>query len=200
MQFSRIVLEMDVMKKFSLGSATAALTVTLAAFTPSVALATTFSFSFDGVPDGGNQLPGTATGFIFGLDDNGNGQHPTSAEVTSSPQSVSDAFLAFQSGSFDVNNGVITGASSVNFYTNPYVLSFNAFDANIFNDTAPYGSYSYSIVVNRDGFGGVTYAEVSPVPLPASLPMFGVALLALAAFGYGMKCRDQTDTSAMTVA
>lgn len=46
---------------------------------------------------------------------------------------------------------------------------------------APYSASGYT-----QSIGGITY-NVSSVPLPASAPMFGAALLALGAVGYGMK-------------
>ncbi len=48
------------------------------------------------------------------------------------------------------------------------------------------GSYSYVAFgsLNQNAF---EYAALSAVPLPASAPMFGAALMALGAVGYGMK-------------
>jgi hypothetical protein len=51
------------------------------------------------------------------------------------------------------------------------------------------GSYYLVVTGNTSGtptYGGSLALSVSAVPLPASLPMFGGALLALAGFGYGM--------------
>jgi hypothetical protein len=51
------------------------------------------------------------------------------------------------------------------------------------------GGYSFTVSGNSGDFpsyAGTVSVSVSPVPLPASLPMFGGALLALAGFSYGM--------------
>ena len=47
------------------------------------------------------------------------------------------------------------------------------------------GEFS-SVRLESQGANAFEFAAVSSVPLPASAPMFGAALLALAGFGYGM--------------
>jgi hypothetical protein len=76
------------------------------------AQAATFSFTLVGDIANGYFEPGTATGYIYGLSENGLGQSPTGALIVSAPSNVgvSSVYLPFYAGSgtFDVVNGSIT--------------------------------------------------------------------------------------------
>src|SRR5664279_1766586 len=86
-------------------------------FAPLRADAAVFSFSFtsDGPPDILGNTPGTVTGLIFGLNENGIGQQATSLEILSSPIGFSGTMLPYLFGTIDISNGVVTGVSGLAF-------------------------------------------------------------------------------------
>ncbi|MDX7953386.1 hypothetical protein P7D22_19665 [Lichenihabitans sp. Uapishka_5] len=69
----------------------------------------------------------------------------------------------------------------------PFFVSgeYNSFGFAEFTDALGHEDFFFS------GYDGSSYAVLSAVPLPASAPMFGTALLGLCALGYGMKRRSQ---------
>jgi hypothetical protein len=80
----------------------------------SAAKATTFQFSFTGngyqsFGGAASSVPGTVTGLIFGLTDDGNSQVPTGAEILTSPIGLQGTFLTYSGGSVDVSGGQIVG-------------------------------------------------------------------------------------------
>jgi hypothetical protein len=162
----------------------AMLGISLAATTG--ARASTFSFSFTGDLSIGNT--DTITGLIFGLTDNGSGQSPTSAEITSAPTGVG-VILSLTSGTFDVSSGNIVAAHFAEFFSpSPEIfLYFNDIGAeNVIVAHDP----SYYQAGNSGGFIGATYAEVSSTPLPAALPLFATGLGGLGLLGWRRKRKN----------
>ena len=60
----------------------------------------------------------------------------------------------------------------------------------VFGGAAPGGCCGYDYFINDIGFNQAQ-PGLSPVPLPATAPLFGAALLALGAAGYGMRRRKK---------
>lgn len=106
--------------------------------------------------------PGTYT-VSFNLGGNDRGQGPTTTEVSLGGTTM-DYTLASDAGfTFQTFTATVTGGSST--------LTFTELGA-----ATNVGNILDNVSVN-----------ISSVPLPASAPMFGAALLALGAVGFGMK-------------
>ncbi len=166
--------------------------------------ATVFSFSFsDDASDpmfGRTHVPGTVTGLMFGLSENGSGQLPTSIEFTSSvaflgmTDSTVDAgnsLQFFAQSGFDIVNGVIIGGGFALNFNDPTVgsLQFRLNGEPSFPGDDKYnilhwngGSGPIVGTGNRDGFSGATYALVggNQIPEPASIALVALALAAAA--------------------
>jgi hypothetical protein len=148
--------------------------------------ASTFQFSFSsGVNDTSlTPVTGTVTGLIFGLSDNGNGQIPTSIEITSSPYGLVGDTLFNYPGStagFNVVGGQISGANGVTFELNSDTyLAFNdSLGRNYLTDYS-----NNTIVTNQGGFDGVTYSEVPAVPEPSTWAMMLLGFAGLGSMAY----------------
>jgi hypothetical protein len=161
---------------------------------PTCATAAVFQFSFSsGVnPYGGVHVDGTVTGLIYGLNEDGNGQAPTSVKITTSPMALTATTLSYSGGGlFDVTAGQITAANNVNFFGgSPY--PFGTF---LLLNTYPAGNYldnylSNSIVANSGGFAGVTYTEVaSAVPEPSTWAMLLLGFVGVGFMAYRRKSK-----------
>lgn len=85
----------------------------------------------------------------------------------------------------------------------PLGLGDTSYDSLFYDDSYSHlqialGAGTYTISVSGSGTGGIPAgfgirADLSAVPLPASAPMFGAALVALGAFGYSMKRRKTAE-------
>ncbi|MCW6509445.1 VPLPA-CTERM sorting domain-containing protein [Lichenifustis flavocetrariae] len=92
-----------------------------------------------------------------------------------------------------VQSALASNASNIGFYIKS--LKIKSDYANENNLDGLSGSYSGYYTRNNDAGQQVVYANfevtsfaaVSAVPLPASAPLFGAALIALSSVGYGMK-------------
>ncbi len=182
---------MNVHKKF------AAALVLLATFVmaPNAHAALIFKFSFENTE--GN-TPGTVSGRIFGLEDNMDDQSATSIILDEFPGGL---------------GGVADAGFDVVLWANVFVNSFNVFNGEItFGRVAvqnpggdtfalfnPYISgccgtvnnalsldNGQTVTANTGEFAGVTYTNVSEVPLPAALPLF---LAGLAGLGFARRKR-----------
>jgi hypothetical protein len=165
--------------------------------------ATTFSFSFtsDGTQDFDQTVntPGTTTGLIFGLSENGDNQRPTSIEVVSSPIGLNNFTFSdsdiFGFQQFDVVNGVITSyttyvGTNASVTTANYSASLSL--GNHYDDN--YLGYCSAACVagrapglttsNRGGFEGITFAEVSAVPEPSTWAMMILGFCGVGAMTY----------------
>jgi hypothetical protein len=145
----------------------------------SSAHASIFSFTFtsDGLQSFyGPNTPGTVTGLIFGLDDDGAAQTPTSIEILSSPIGLTN-FTLLPGGTVDVVGGQFQGAFHLSGYSSG----------------SPYGSvhlYSYGfgyLDTYQDDAWSRTYASnlsierISPVPEPSTWAMM---ILGFTGIGY----------------
>lgn len=151
-------------------------------------------------PQGGYfhpHLGGSVTGQLLGLSDNVANQTPTAIQFTSDlsgfgmADTLITSFSPWVGLGFSVFGGVVTAAD---FYVN--FIDSAARDMQIrFNggDDHKWGGVRYNallgnaglgpyvVIGNGDGFSGATYTVLpSPIPLPASLPLF---LLGLAGLG-----------------
>lgn len=84
--------------------------------------------------------------------------------------------------------GMTSVPGSIGAYTADYDVAFASTDFSHAAFNFGPGSYDISgrVLQSPYGGGGAAVELVSTVPLPASAPMFGAALLALAGFSYGM--------------
>lgn len=116
---------------------------------------------------------------------------------------------AFSRGPSDPSFG--TGNNSFSFvwgtpdsYNGLAFYEGNSFLGSVTGSSAPIplGSGSYlatvtgmgefdRVVFTSDGANAFEFAAVSPVPLPASAPMFGAALVVLGVAGYGLKRKSK---------
>lgn len=169
-----------------------------ALFTISASANTIFSFSFSDDVDaaegffGRAHVPGTVTGLLYGLTENGAGQLPTSIEFTSNvaflgmTDKVIDANNLpnfWDSTGLDIVNGtIVSGGFGLNFI-DPIIgdlqfrLNGGHYNLLMWNGaTAPVVGTG-----NGDGFAGTTYALVnaSQLPEPASLVIFAIGLAGL---------------------
>lgn len=137
------------------------------------------SKSYDAVLGGGTATFGIASDFValFAL--------PTSSA------SFTNAFGS-GTGTFSFVWGTPDTYNSLSFVTNSGVKSF---DGSVLGGIANGGGSYFATVSGLGDYSSTTFASnqnafefaaVSAVPLPASAPMFGAALLALAGFGYSI--------------
>jgi hypothetical protein len=174
------------------------LLLALACGNVSRAEAAVFSFTFTGNISNGFFEPGTVTGLIFGLSENGLNQTPTGSEIISSAlDGANNLSLNYGFGTFDVVDGTITGANGPNshlgvFFGSPdaqqtttALLEFNRvldgsnrFDCITCNDGTGGG------VENTAGFAGVTYSEVSAVPEPSTWALMFLGFCGIGAMTY----------------
>lgn len=152
----------------------------------------TFTFSFTNTPGVGNQLGGTVTGEIIGLNNN---------EADQTPQIIIESFPAAFDGImagvssdpvdwnegvsydiFTVLNGQITAA---NFFATEYVNggpyngNYIYFAINDTSDESELGVEPAAITVINNG--GLMGADLTPTltPEPTSMVLFGTGLLAM---------------------
>ena len=169
----------------------------LLAIVTQVTVASTINFSFmdDSVPEtflGRVHVPGIVTGKIFGLNDNGSGQIPTSIEFTSDltplgiTSKIAGNFTAQEGTGFTLVNGNVVAVNLLlNFDSlsslKPMQIRFNYLDSTIpetvanvlhWNGGATPLVYQGNL---HSGFAGATYFS-SPVPLPAPVWLLGSAL------------------------
>jgi hypothetical protein len=124
--------------------------------------------------------------------------------VTSNDQVVSASGSVFDvSGSGSVNGGSITGIYSPSFYNSPTSLDLDfalSTGGHVFfiSGGAPYApganvqavfflSCNGNPICSGDAASTYGTLSVSPVPLPASAPLFGLTLLGLATFRFASK-------------
>ncbi len=135
-----------------------------------------FSFSFSGDSP---FVTGSTTGFIYGLEADGDNQQAAYATVVSSPIG-SASFIPFNSGTgFDVVGGVIIFADAT-FADTIHNLSFNdrfSMDWNIFANLT-------QITGNFRGFEGAEFVNVTAaVPEPATWAMMIFGFVGVAVMG-----------------
>ena len=156
------------------------------------ASAATYSFTFYDDPSASifnrTHLGGSVTGLIYGLEDDLEDQTPDAVEFTSDVSGLGlvdlfyDVFTFIGGDGISVSGGQITSADlSLNFDDSAVQgtqLRLNASDYNslIWNG----GGGPFAGIGNRDGFAGVTFTQLSEVPVPASLPLI---LVGMGAFG-----------------
>jgi hypothetical protein len=123
--------------------------------------------------------------------------------------------FAADSGGFIVSaSGLIDGSPITGFTPGSYVEFFNSGGLQAWNIdfTTSTGSVMFlkgqdinAIAYNADGvqtgeaFGLFTVIAVSPAPLPASAPLFGLALIVLAAFGFASKRSKREPCSSASI-
>ena len=183
------------MKKSRLLGAVCACIIVVVSFNAS-AVAVPISFSFVDDPTdwpwgGRSYAAGEVTGILYGLDDNGLGQAPTSIEFTSdvSPLGMTSNLVSaftFERGTgFDVVGGVVTAVSLLLNFNDPviggmqirfgYIDIDTPFGANMLHWNG--GSGPQVGMGNTDnGFAGATY---SAIPVPPAVYLFGSGLLGL---------------------
>lgn len=122
------------------------------------------------------------------------------AVVPSNPFGTGVGSFSFIYGSPDSYNNLTINTSS-----GP--VSFSG--SQLTNNNLTRVGYVFTTISGLGAYDGVTFSSdqnsfefsatsVSPVPLPASLPLFGAGILGLAAFGYSRrKAKAQTDTFAL---
>ena len=166
------------------------------------AFANTVSFSFTN--NVSFDVPGTVTGTIQGLTDNGTSELPTSVIITSAP-SGDDPFgstfpitflpAAITGVGLTVdNNGVLTGGAIAGSMTVSGFTGQEFFDLFVTAKTYVFGTTTTDVnVINRttclDGgeLGCFNQSLVNATPLPATLPLFASGLGALGLLGWGRK-------------
>jgi hypothetical protein len=149
--------------------------------------ASIFSFSFTGDDVArfavvGGPVPGTVTGLIFGLSDNGDTQMPTSIQITSSPipafVGLTTNLYGFFNNSFNVSGGQIISANMEAF-----------FGLGTFSDLELFTGLNRLLISNSPDSGGgyisndgqVTFTNLSAVPEPSTWEML---ILGFAGVGF----------------
>jgi PEP-CTERM motif len=156
----------------------------------------TFSFTDDGQDNWASHLQGTVSGEIFGLSDNGAGQTPTSIEIISSPEGITNTtFISFLSGTFDVTNGVITGVNGASGFgvvvrdAAGDTLYLDSFDgASAYQNALVTAPPAYLATSNIGGFDGVTYG-VAAVPEPSTWAMMILGFAGVGFMAYRRKSK-----------
>lgn len=127
-------------------------------------------------------IGGEVTGIITGLDANTTSGIPSSIIINTNPLGFTPGIVLnhYVSGTFSVSNGVITGASNVNFGNQaflPFVPSFNIFFNSNSNGNVGVNEFRFdgeairpAITFNNDGFDGVIYTPVTPVVPTTAVP------------------------------
>jgi hypothetical protein len=123
----------------------------------------------------------TVTGSLFGA----TGTLTTNGDPSLGGSGGIIGFTIVGGGILAVNGGfILNGLSNslegwdVTFTTS--TESFEVFKSQDFSELA----FNLSGVQIGEGLGGLSVTRVSPTPLPGSAPLFALALMALAAFGY----------------
>jgi hypothetical protein len=136
---------------------------------------------------------GGITGTLFGLDDNGLGQIPTSIEFTSDVSSLGmtsnlvNVFTSVAGTGFDVVGGVVIAANIFINFDDPVIgdmqIRFGYTDilspsgANTLHSNGSSGPVAGMGNIDN-GFSGATYSA-SATPIPPALWLFGSGLLGL---------------------
>jgi hypothetical protein len=154
-----------------------------------------FMFSFSNTI--GN-VSGTVTGEVFGLTDNATG--PASNVVVDSypaalglPAPPLAFFTNILINSFTVTNEMIIAAR--------YLADNTADTAGLILNSPPengLATNSGTTVINIDGFAGVTYTPLQPVPEPSSVTVLGTGFGLLAALLWVLSQRLGYDPSRLT--
>jgi hypothetical protein len=186
------------MKKFGLSILTALLLTAVILIVPlGAANASVFSFSFTGTLTNGYFVPGTVTGLIYGLQDNGLGQMPTSAQITSNTlgQANDDIMTFFNIyGTIDVLNGEITAlhpalpGSGLFFATPTGIPNLELAQ----NDS--FFPNSSAFIARWDSEGvvadSITFAQVSAVPEPSTWAMMILGFAGIGFMAYRRKSKS----------
>lgn len=158
-----------------------------------------FNFSDDAAAAifGRTHVPGTVTGLLYGLSENGTGMLPTAIQITSDVSFLgmtdkvidSDNALWFWDATgFTAENGVITAASIGLNFLDPIIggLQLRLNENNFYNgpgyNVLHWNGSSGPITGtgNQNGFAGTSYARVVPsaIPEPTSMALIGIGAIA----------------------
>ncbi|MCW6509700.1 hypothetical protein [Lichenifustis flavocetrariae] len=157
--------------------------------------------SIDVIPSGGNFDFYPGNGLYVDLDGTNTPGSPASTISSKMLFNPGTYTVMFNLGGNDRGDGDKTTTVSLGGTTQSYTLASNAgfltesFTAMVSGSAS---ALSFTEVGSSDNIGNIldnVSVSVSSVPLPASAPMFGAALLALAGFGYAAK-RKQAATAA----
>lgn len=183
-------------------AALAVTATTLISVDASRAAVFSFTFSSDGsssgsfFPPGSTNSPGSVSGLIYGLSENGLGQQATSIVITHSDiGGVGTTYPGFLIGGlFDVVNGHIVAnkyggiveldatGSTPDYRNTSLVIDYSNQGLNYFEVARPNAQSfaDYDRIWNFGGFNAVTFAEVSAVPEPSTWAMLLMGFAGLA--------------------
>ena len=154
-----------------------------------------FNFTDDGLDDFVSHVQGTVSGLIFGLNQNGLAEQPTSAEILSSPEGLTNTTFSYANGTFDVSGGVIVAAHNVwfigpanNGWRDYIELNYGPNSENVLSTTDGSGP-NIAVMSNIGGFAGVTYSQVAAVPEPSTWAMLFLGLAGLGFMAYRRKSK-----------
>jgi hypothetical protein len=154
-----------------------------------------FNFTDDGLDDFASHVQGTVSGLIFGLNQNGLAEQPTSAEILSSPEGLTNTTFSYANGTFDVSGGVIVAAHNVwfigpanNGWRDYIELNYGPNSENVLSTTDGSGP-NIAVTSNIGGFAGVTYSLVAAVPEPSTWAMLFLGLAGLGFMAYRRKSK-----------